>query len=150
LCRCVPLLPCNYPRDPHVLLPGVGSLIGPIIGSALWRLTHRRTMALIDARDREFYQHIARNRVDPSSQSPTNPMPDFYGMLSLFTKYFEANSCFPGEKIGSLRQYRQVSHSIYFLPRSVRLIFFGSGSEIRQDTDVNPSCQKNEPSKDLH
>jgi len=69
---------------------GLGSLIGPTIGSSLWRLTHRHAMKLIDDREREFFQHIAKNRVDPSYQSPTNPIPDFYG-----------------EKIGSLHQYRQ-------------------------------------------
>ncbi|KAN0133659.1 mitochondrial import protein Pam17 [Lactarius tabidus] len=69
---------------------GAGYLVGPVIGSALWRATHRRTMALIEARDREFHQHIVRNRVDPRAQSATNPVPDFYG-----------------EKIGSLHQYRQ-------------------------------------------
>jgi len=69
---------------------GAGYLLGPIIGSTLWRVTHRRTMALIEARDREFHQHIVRNRVDPTAQSATNPVPDFYG-----------------EKIGSLHQYRQ-------------------------------------------
>ncbi|KAH9005020.1 mitochondrial import protein Pam17-domain-containing protein [Lactarius hatsudake] len=69
---------------------GAGYLVGPVIGSALWRATHRRTMALIEARDREFHQHIVRNRVDPTAQSATNPVPDFYG-----------------EKIGSLHQYRQ-------------------------------------------
>lgn len=53
----------------------------------MWRLTHRRSMALIEAREREFHQHIVRNRVDPSGQSATNPVPDFYGaqMTSLTT-----------------------------------------------------------------
>ncbi|PSR75379.1 hypothetical protein PHLCEN_2v9137 [Hermanssonia centrifuga] len=69
---------------------GLGYLIGPLVGSACWRLTHRRTMKLIEARDREFHKHIVRNRVDPTSQSATNPVPDFYG-----------------EKIGSLHSYRQ-------------------------------------------
>jgi import inner membrane translocase subunit TIM23 len=36
-------------------------------------------MALIEARDREFHQHIVKNRVDPRAQSATNPVPDFYG-----------------------------------------------------------------------
>jgi len=58
---------------------GGGYLLGPIIGSTLWRVTHRRTMALIEARDREFHQHIVKNRVDPTAQSATNPVPDFYG-----------------------------------------------------------------------
>lgn len=69
---------------------GGGYLVGPILGSTLWRVTHRRTMALIEERDREFHRHIVRNRVDPRAQSATNPVPDFYG-----------------EKIGSLHQYRQ-------------------------------------------
>ncbi|KZT69838.1 mitochondrial import protein Pam17 [Daedalea quercina L-15889] len=69
---------------------GFGYLIGPIVGSSIWRMSHRRTMKLIEARDREFHQHIVRNRVDPAAQSATNPVPDFYG-----------------EKIGSLHDYRQ-------------------------------------------
>lgn len=69
---------------------GLGYLIGPIVGSMIWRMTHRRTMTLIEARDREFHQHIVKNRVDPTAQSATNPVPDFYG-----------------EKIGSLHDYRQ-------------------------------------------
>lgn len=62
---------------------GLGYLIGPLIGSSLWRLTHRRTMSLIEARDREFHHHVVRNRVDPTRQSATNPVPDFYGMSLL-------------------------------------------------------------------
>ncbi|KAI0005907.1 mitochondrial import protein Pam17 [Russula compacta] len=80
----------QFPRSPPFSYPGSGYLVGPIIGSALWRVTHRRTMTLIEARDREFHQHIVKNRVDPRAQSATNPVPDFYG-----------------EKIGSLHQYRQ-------------------------------------------
>jgi hypothetical protein len=59
---------------------GLGYLIGPLVGSSLWRLTHRRTLSLIEARDRDFHHHIVRNRVDPTRQSATNPVPDFYGM----------------------------------------------------------------------
>ena len=36
-------------------------------------------MNLIEARDREFHQRIVKNRVDPTAQSATNPVPDFYG-----------------------------------------------------------------------
>jgi hypothetical protein len=60
-------------------LIGAGALIGPTIGGTLWRITHRQTMTLIEARDREFYQRIQKNRVDPTAQSATNPVPDFYG-----------------------------------------------------------------------
>ncbi|EJF66322.1 mitochondrial import protein Pam17 [Dichomitus squalens] len=69
---------------------GLGYLIGPVIGSSIWRLTHRRLMRLIEKRDKEFHQHIVKNRVDPTRQSATNPVPDYYG-----------------EKIGSLHDYRQ-------------------------------------------
>lgn len=58
---------------------GLGYLLGPLIGSSIWRMTHRRTMKLIEAKDREFHKHIVKNRVDPTSQSATNPVPDFYG-----------------------------------------------------------------------
>jgi import inner membrane translocase subunit TIM23 len=60
-------------------ITGIGYLLGPVIGSQLWRATHRRTMSLIEAKDREFHQHIVKNRVDPTAQSATNPVPDFYG-----------------------------------------------------------------------
>ncbi|KAK2466640.1 hypothetical protein APHAL10511_000898 [Amanita phalloides] len=69
---------------------GAGWLTGPSLGTAIWRMTHRRLLPLIDARDREFYSRIAKNRVDASLQTPTQPVPDYYG-----------------EKIGSLHQYRQ-------------------------------------------
>ncbi|KAI0034038.1 mitochondrial import protein Pam17 [Vararia minispora EC-137] len=94
------LMACLTPRqgvDPMIFFggatlgtAGLGYLLGPIIGSQLWRTTHRRTLALIEAKDREFHAHIVKNRVDPTAQSATNPVPDFYG-----------------EKIGSLRDYRQ-------------------------------------------
>lgn len=39
-------------------------------------------MKLIEARDKQFHQHIVKNRVDPTAQSATNPVPDFYGTSS--------------------------------------------------------------------
>ncbi|KAG6864746.1 hypothetical protein C0991_007421 [Blastosporella zonata] len=69
---------------------GIGALIGPSIGSAVWRARHSNQLAFVDAMDREFYRRIAKNRVDASLQSPTHPVPDYYG-----------------EKVGSLHQYRQ-------------------------------------------
>ncbi|CUA70222.1 Presequence translocated-associated motor subunit PAM17, mitochondrial [Rhizoctonia solani] len=69
---------------------GLGYLLGPLVGNSLWRMTHRQILPRIEARDAQFYQHIVKNRVDPSRQTATNPVPDFYG-----------------EKIGSLRDYRQ-------------------------------------------
>jgi import inner membrane translocase subunit TIM23 len=69
----------SYPHSPTLPCLGGGYLVGPILGSSLWRITHRRTMALIEERDREFHRHVVRNRVDPRAQSATNPVPDFYG-----------------------------------------------------------------------
>jgi len=58
---------------------GIGVLIGPTLGGALWRWTHRRQVDLIDEKDREFLERIAKNRVDPSLQTATAPVPDYYG-----------------------------------------------------------------------
>ncbi|CAE7142354.1 unnamed protein product [Rhizoctonia solani] len=69
---------------------GLGYLLGPVVGNSMWRMTHRQILPRIESRDAQFYQHIVKNRVDPSRQTATNPVPDFYG-----------------EKIGSLRDYRQ-------------------------------------------
>jgi mitochondrial import inner membrane translocase subunit TIM23 len=63
-------------------ISGVGALIGPTIGSAIWRIRHRPRLAVIDEMDREFFKRIAKNRVDASLQSPTNPVPDYYGVYS--------------------------------------------------------------------
>jgi len=71
-------------------ITGLGYLCGPIVGSSLWRISHRKTMHLIEEKDKEFHRRIVKNRVNPSAQSYNNPVPDYYG-----------------EKIGSLHQYRQ-------------------------------------------
>lgn len=90
---------------------GLGYLIGPIVGSNIWRMSHRRTMKLIEARDREFHQHVVKNRVDPTAQSATNPVPDFYGTYPKFSGLLVPHSTDAGEKIGSLHDYRQVCGS---------------------------------------
>ncbi|KAF5338701.1 hypothetical protein D9611_013367 [Ephemerocybe angulata] len=69
---------------------GAGALLGPTIGGALWRFTHRDKVELIDQKDREFLNRIAKNRVDAALQTATAPVPDYYG-----------------ERIGSLHDYRQ-------------------------------------------
>ena len=60
-------------------VPGLGYLLGPSVGSAGWKLSHRRLLPLIESRERDFHRRIVRNRVDPRAQSATNPVPDFYG-----------------------------------------------------------------------
>lgn len=62
---------------------GVGYVVGPSLGSSVWRLVNRNSVTRIDALDREFYKHVARNRVDASLQSATNPIPDYYGEPTL-------------------------------------------------------------------
>jgi len=68
---------------------GLAWLLGPFIGGSFWRVSHRKALAAIEKRDREFYHHIVKNRVDATLQSPVTPVPDYYG-----------------EKVGSLHQYR--------------------------------------------
>jgi import inner membrane translocase subunit TIM23 len=61
--------------------------------------------------DREFYKRIAKNRVDASLQSPTNPVPDYYGAYFPFKQKALRLMSISGEKIGSLHQYRHVCAS---------------------------------------
>ena len=72
---------CSGFEQASCLIPlaGAGAIIGPTIGTSLWRLKYRRLLPLIDAKDHLFFQRIAKNRVDATLQSPTNPVPDYYG-----------------------------------------------------------------------
>ncbi|AAS52248.1 ADR328Wp [Eremothecium gossypii ATCC 10895] len=83
--------------DPMVVLvgalfasSGLGYLCGPLMGSAFFRVKHRGQLEGYNHKNRVFLEHIKKNRVDASSQSFSNPLPDYYG-----------------EKIGSLQEYRQ-------------------------------------------
>lgn len=62
---------------------GAGYVVGPSLGSAAWRVMNRKVVAQIDALDREFYKHVAKNRVAAELQSATNPVPDYYGEPTL-------------------------------------------------------------------
>jgi mitochondrial import inner membrane translocase subunit TIM23 len=65
--------------------PGVGAMIGPTLGASIWRMKHAKALPRIEAKEKEFYQHIVRNRVDPSAGgSANNPVPDFYGLSCPF------------------------------------------------------------------
>ncbi|CCC68905.1 hypothetical protein NCAS_0B08210 [Naumovozyma castellii] len=68
----------------------LGYLFGPLIGSQVFRVSHRKSLGEFNLKNKEFLKHIIGNRVDASSQSFSNPVPDYYG-----------------EKIGSLKEYRQ-------------------------------------------
>ncbi|ODM15366.1 Presequence translocated-associated motor subunit pam17, mitochondrial [Aspergillus cristatus] len=67
----------------------VGWLLGPFVGNGLWSLVNRKYTAAFIRKEKEFFDRIRRFRVDPSSNSIANPVPDYYG-----------------EKIGSVQGYR--------------------------------------------
>ncbi|KAL7274688.1 TIM23 complex component [Rhizina undulata] len=86
-----------YGMDPLVMFGlatigcgAAGWLAGPVLGTGAFGLLKRRYMEQISEREREFLQHIKKNRADPSFQSFSNPVIDYYG-----------------EKIGSVKDYRQ-------------------------------------------
>lgn len=59
-----------------------GYIVGPTLGTIIWRAlpsTKRAGLSVVDVMDKEFYERIARNRVDVTLQSPTSPVPDYYG-----------------------------------------------------------------------
>lgn len=68
---------------------GVGWLLGPFLGNAVFGMAHRRVGAQIAEKEKDFYRRIKKHRVDPSGGSSANPVPDYYG-----------------EKIGSVKEYR--------------------------------------------
>ncbi|KAH3668428.1 hypothetical protein OGAPHI_002182 [Ogataea philodendri] len=69
----------------------VGFLLGPgLIGDPLFALKNRKIMDCFRIKQKLFLRHIIERRVDASRQSMNNPVPDYYG-----------------EKIGSLKDYRQ-------------------------------------------
>ncbi|GAA6060954.1 hypothetical protein JCM10212_006536 [Sporobolomyces blumeae] len=68
---------------------GLGWLAGPIVGGGIWRLLHRRSVKSMEAKDKDFFAHVVKNRADASRNSVANPIPDYYA-----------------EKVGSLTQYR--------------------------------------------
>ncbi|OAX78080.1 hypothetical protein ACJ72_07616 [Emergomyces africanus] len=72
--------------DPFIVLglatascAALGWLLGPILGNSLWGLVHRKYKASVAVKEKEFYSRIKRFRVDPSANSYSNPVPDYYG-----------------------------------------------------------------------
>ena len=69
----------------------VGFMLGPtLVGDPLFAIINRSQMSAYRTKQKLFLKHIAKMRVDASRQSMNNPVPDYYG-----------------EKIGSLKDYRQ-------------------------------------------
>jgi import inner membrane translocase subunit TIM23 len=69
---------------------GVGYMFGPLLGNLVFRVSNSSKIHQYKAKNKEFLEKVSRNRVDPSSQSFSNPVPDYYG-----------------EKIDGLKSYRQ-------------------------------------------
>ncbi|KAG0734045.1 hypothetical protein G6F32_014009 [Rhizopus arrhizus] len=66
-----------------------GFLLSPVFGNTLFKLMNRKTAYAMDIRDKEFYEHIKKNRADARLNSIRNPVSDYYG-----------------EKIQSVHDYR--------------------------------------------
>lgn len=73
-----------------ILGGGFGYLLGPFLGTALFNTFNKSKLGGFKAKDQVFLQKIKAKRVDPSSQSFSNPVPDYYG-----------------ERIYSLNNYKQ-------------------------------------------
>ncbi|KAI8338115.1 mitochondrial import protein Pam17-domain-containing protein [Chlamydoabsidia padenii] len=56
-----------------------GFLAGPVFGDAFFKLLNRKYVPEMDARDKNFYEHIKKNRADARLNSIRNPVPDYYG-----------------------------------------------------------------------
>lgn len=72
--------------DPTMVLGGVviigglaGYLVGPFLGTALFNLINKAQLNTFKSMDQLFLQRVKKYRVDPSSQSFSNPVPDYYG-----------------------------------------------------------------------
>lgn len=96
----------NYEFDPEKTIMGIdpifvlmgavmaggfaGYLVGPTFGTRIFNLKNQRVLSAFRAKDLLFLQKIKQNRVNPSLQSFSNPVPDYYG-----------------EKIYLLKDYKQ-------------------------------------------
>ena len=64
-------------------------MAGPVLGDALFKVMNQKYVRAMDTRDKDFYDHIKRNRSSARLNSIRNPVPDYYG-----------------EKINSVSDYR--------------------------------------------
>ncbi|OBA23510.1 Presequence translocated-associated motor subunit PAM17, mitochondrial [Metschnikowia bicuspidata var. bicuspidata NRRL YB-4993] len=72
--------------DPFMVMGGVviiggvaGYLAGPSIGVRVFNMKNSKKLPEFMVKEQNFLQRVQRNRVDPSSQSFSNPVPDYYG-----------------------------------------------------------------------
>ncbi|KAG2184554.1 hypothetical protein INT43_000463, partial [Umbelopsis isabellina] len=62
------------------ILAGFGGfLVGPFVGSGVFKIMNRGATRSMDHLDRVFYEHIKKNRADARLNSIRNPVPDYYG-----------------------------------------------------------------------
>ncbi|KAK0632764.1 mitochondrial import protein Pam17-domain-containing protein [Immersiella caudata] len=87
----------KIPLDPFVTMGlmtfsfmALGWLVGPVLGTVVFNLFKRKYKAQMAMKESQFFARIKKHRVDPTSSSMNNPVPDFYG-----------------EKISSVAGYRQ-------------------------------------------
>jgi len=90
-------LAMNFGLDPLMVtgfsaigMMAIGWLVGPFFGNAIFNVRYRSIRSDLEIKERQFYNRIKANRVDPTSSSMANPVPDYYG-----------------EKIGSVQGYRR-------------------------------------------
>ncbi|GAA94286.1 uncharacterized protein L969DRAFT_97390 [Mixia osmundae IAM 14324] len=77
----------------------LGWLSGPAFGTFIWRLTHSKLIQAMELRDRDFFAHIARNRVDPHGrQSVSNPcatqLDRFLGSIKDYRRWLRDQNAF--------------------------------------------------------
>ncbi|KAK1757901.1 mitochondrial import protein Pam17-domain-containing protein [Echria macrotheca] len=87
----------KIPLDPFVTLglmtfsfSALGWLVGPVLGTVVFNVFKSRFKSQMAVKESQFFARIKKHRVDPTSSSVQNPVPDFYG-----------------EKISSVAGYRQ-------------------------------------------
>lgn len=54
-------------------------MLGPIVGNTFFKLMNGKIAHAMDVRDKEFFEHIKKNRADARLNSIRNPVPDYYG-----------------------------------------------------------------------
>ncbi|PHH54792.1 Presequence translocated-associated motor subunit pam17, mitochondrial [Ceratocystis fimbriata CBS 114723] len=85
----------QVPLDPMITMglvttsaASLGWLMGPSVGSRVFYWLNRQVTPQFMLKENNFFARIKRNRVDPSSSSAGNPVPDFYGeKISSVTGY---------------------------------------------------------------
>lgn len=71
---------------------GLGWLLGPSLGNALFNLSHKSISEQLSLKDSDFHERIKKWRPNPQQLPPTvqNRLPDYYA-----------------EKVGSIKDYRK-------------------------------------------